>query len=144
MRLLLALLAAALIGCPGSDDDDSTPVVDPELILVIPADGTSDVPITQDVTAEWTTPVEGVVFAVTTDGAEVPGMRQSVQDGRVWAWQPDGDFLPLTTYDVVLTWVDGVESTTFRFTTGELTGDDDDSAGDDDDPAGDDDDSANQ
>ena len=73
MRLLLALLAAALIGCPGSDDDDSTPVVDAELILVIPADGTSDVPITQDVTAEWTAPVEGVVFAVTTDGAEVPG-----------------------------------------------------------------------
>ena len=145
MRLLLALLAAALIGCPGSDDDDdSTPVIDPELVLVIPADGTSGVPITQDVTAEWTAPVDGVVFAVMTDGVQVPGMRQSVQDGRVWAWQPDGDFLPLTTYNVVLTWVGGAESETFGFTTGELTGDDDDSASDDDDSAGDDDDSANR
>ncbi len=131
MRLLLALLAAALIGCVG-DDDDSTPVVDPELTLVIPADSTSGVPITQDVTAEWTAPVDGVVFAVTTGGAEVPGLRQSVQDGRVWAWQPDGDFLPLTTYNVLLTWVGGAESEAFGFTTGEPTGDDDNSVDDDD------------
>lgn len=126
MRVALAAFALLLVACPSATEDPSPGA----LVLTIPVDGTSNVPITQDVTSEWTAPVQGVVFAVTTEGANVLGTRNKVGDGSVWAWQPDGDFLPAAAYTVTLTWTGGTEAVVFSFETSPA-GDDDDSGDDD-------------
>jgi hypothetical protein len=124
---LLAAAALAIAGCPAGE-----PPTEPgTLVLVIPADGATGVPVTQDVTGQWTAPVDGVAFAVRTAGTEVVGVRNRVGDGSVWAWLPDGDFAPDTPYEVTLTWTGATAGRTFSFVTAP-EGDDDDSAADDD------------
>lgn len=124
-RLALALVVAALClpGCPSGDDDDSAPG---DLTLLIPPDGSADIPITQDVIVEWTAPVTGVSITVTTNGGGVPGTLNLVDDGSVWAWQPDGDFAPATDYGAVVNWETAPAPVTWTFRTAEA-GDDDDS-----------------
>lgn len=106
-RAMWSLAATALLGCPGTDKDDTATCV---IIVksVYPADGSTDGYYRAAIDFELSNPDPTAV--ITTD---IPGTQGTSEDGKHILWTPDAPLAPETSYSATLDFCGGSESTTF-------------------------------
>ena len=129
--LLLALGLCPLVGCTGgsSDDDDSASDVAsddddaaqlPFVVSMYPADGELDFFYRDDMRVEFDRGIDEFAYRVTGPDGDVPVDVTLDAERRVMTVDPVEDLLPLTAYQVQMTWspAASAEGYSFSFSTG--------------------------
>ena len=136
MRRSLLLLPAIglllLYGCPedptpGDDDDDDDVAADdddaveyPYVLSMYPADGEDDFFYQDEMSVRFNLPVDEFAYAVTGPDGEVPVDLSLDDDRLVVTVDPIDDLLPLTPYQVHMSWSPAADPDgySFAFSTG--------------------------
>ena len=128
--LLLALGLCLLVGCPegptddddsaddGADDDDAVQL--PFVVSMYPADGESDYFYQDDMRVEFDRGIDEFAYQLTGPDGDLPVDLTLDVQREVITVDPIDDLLPLTSYQVHMTWspAASADGYSFSFTTG--------------------------